>query len=75
MGHLLNPSVVRHSVLYLSLPRNDGRLCPRDLGQDVRSRGSPGEGLGISVVLGDVQIDGELQLGHAGEAVAPNPLV
>jgi len=71
----LAASAVRHSVLYLFQSGSERGLGTSDLGQDVGRVGSPDERLGIDVVLGDVQIDGQFQLGHAGEAVAPDALV
>lgn len=66
-------SAVSHSVLYLSRDGGEGSLCPRDLGQDPK-RGGPDERLGIDVVMGNVQIDGPFQFGHAGEAIVPDEL-
>jgi hypothetical protein len=40
-----------------------------------RGAGGPDERLGVDVVMGNVQVDGQFQLGHAGEAVAPDALV
>jgi len=63
-------SVVRRSVLYLSSGSSKGSFCACDLGQDVLGAGGPDEGLGVRVVIGDVQVDGQFKFGHAGEAVA-----
>ena len=63
-------SVVRPTVVHLSFDGSESGLGPRDLGQDVRCAGRPDESLGTGVVLCNVQIDGQLELGHAGEAVA-----
>ena len=68
-------SAVRHSVLHLSRCGSEACLRSRDLGQDVGSPSGPDERLGVDVVMGDVKIDGQFQLCHAGEAVAPDAVV
>ena len=68
-------SVVRHTVLYLSRCPCQRGLGPRDLGQDVLGAGGPDEGLGVGVVVHDVQVDGQLQFRHAGKAVALNAVL
>ena len=60
----MRSSAVRHSVLYLSRGARERSLRPRDLGQDVRCACSPDERLGIDVVMGDVQIDGQFEFGE-----------
>lgn len=68
-------SAVLHSVLHLSRGGSQGRRCPSNFGQNVVGAGCPEEGFGIDVVMGDIQIDGQLQLGHVGEAIAADALV
>jgi class 3 adenylate cyclase len=73
--HFDTASALRHSVVYLCRGGGKRGFRSRDLGQDVGGTSSPDERLRIDVVMGDIQIDGQLQLGHAGEAVAPDALI
>ncbi len=66
---------MRHSVQYLSRGSNERGPGSRDLGEDVAGACGPDERLGIDVVMGNIQIDGQLQFCHAGKAVAPDALV
>lgn len=67
---------VHHSVLFCTYPAEAARaaLARVTLARRSDARG-PDEGLGIDGVMGDVQVDGQFQFRHAGEAViTPNAL-
>ena len=49
-------------------------LSTADLGEDVGGSGGPDEGLGVPVVLGEVAMDGDLQVGNALEDSAADAL-
>ena len=49
-------------------------LSTADLGEDVGGSGGPDEGLGVPVVLGEVAMDGDLQVGNALEDTAADAL-
>lgn len=63
LRHDRDGSVARRPVLYLSTGSRMGDLCAHDLGQDVLGAGGPDEGLGMRVVIGDAQVDGQFKFG------------
>jgi hypothetical protein len=46
-----------------------------DLGQDLVDAGGPDKRFRMSVVLGQVLVDGALQVAHSRKAAAPNPFL